>query len=314
MLAERILNFDRDGKFADVMELCLFNAVLTAMSYDGKAFTYINQLASSDRNLSKREDWFTVACCPPNMLRILGQIGGYIWTYNLDQEQDRGHVDVHLFIPSILNFKVGDAEVEIQQESNWPWAGDIDFQVKSATKNLDLSLRIPDWSLGYTLHPACPSAVLDKGYLTLPAEYLSASPSFRLSIPIRSEWVQQNPLAGHNIVALRRGPIVYCVEDIDNEWVQDHFRGTFVNTDACLSEQMVKDSVTEEQYVRITLHDGTCTMDMGKFAPGPSVSAAQFTRQLKDCEQISALHFVPYYFRANRGGRGQMRVGLWKQS
>ena len=69
---------DLDGKYADIMELCFYNSVSTGMSSDGRQFTYVNQLASSDTDLSQRAKWFTCACCPPNVTRLLGYIGGYL--------------------------------------------------------------------------------------------------------------------------------------------------------------------------------------------------------------------------------------------
>ena len=102
------------------MELCLYNTVLTSMSHDGKRFTYVNQPASSDDDLSQREEWFTCACCPPNVLRLLGQIGGYIWNH---QERPEGHsadIAVNLYISSTLSFKVPCGSVELTQESEWP--------------------------------------------------------------------------------------------------------------------------------------------------------------------------------------------------
>lgn len=128
------------------MELCLFNAVLTAMSYDGKRFTYVNQLASSDEDLSRREDWFTVACCPPNMLRILGQIGGFLWTHTSNVKEKAADIAVHLYSGSRLDFDVGGEAVQLTQETNWPWHGDVKFALKTALPNVNIKLRIPGWA------------------------------------------------------------------------------------------------------------------------------------------------------------------------
>lgn len=313
MLAERILRFDKDVRYSDVMELCLYNAVLTAMSWDGTAFTYVNQLASSDQNLSKREDWFTVACCPPNLLRILGQIGGYIWRYDCDNHTNRASIDVNLYVPSKLRFTVGDGEVEIRQDSKWPWAGEITFAIRSGIKDLSLNLRIPGWTSGWTLEPSCPMATIEKGYLSLPYDYLTSNQTFKLSIPLTSEWIVQNALSGRNTVSLRRGPIIYCVEDFDNTWVQDHFKGTFVDTNAVLIETEIKDDCTQDSYIRLTLENGTKVLDLSRVRPNPSMSETYFAEQLRASKDIEKLHFVPYYFRANRGGKGHMRVGLRRQ-
>jgi DUF1680 family protein len=142
MLAERILQYDLDRRFSDVMELCLYNAMLTAMSEDGTKFTYVNQLASSEKDLSKREEWFTCACCPPNVLRLLGQIGGYIYSHNEEKQQ----IDVHLYIPSEFKFKSGDHDAVLSQKSNWPWSGEVEFEVQGDSPPVNVALRVPGWA------------------------------------------------------------------------------------------------------------------------------------------------------------------------
>lgn len=133
------------------MELCLYNSVLTAMSHDGKAFTYVNQLASSEGDLSKRENWFTVACCPPNMLRLLGQIGGFAWSCDVDEASIAADISVNLFLPSKLSFQLGNEVVEIHQDTSWPWGELIAFKVGHTKANVTLRLRIPQWSAEFTV-------------------------------------------------------------------------------------------------------------------------------------------------------------------
>jgi DUF1680 family protein len=118
MLAERLLQIDLDSKFADIMELCFYNAVMTGMSVDGKRFTYINQLASSDKDLSKRAEWFTCACCPPNVTRLLGYIGGYLWSSKIDEEKKEVSIHVHMYSSATLRIQVGNSTVELGQKTN----------------------------------------------------------------------------------------------------------------------------------------------------------------------------------------------------
>lgn len=132
------------------MELCLFNAVLTSMSHDGKRFTYVNQLASSDTDPSKREEWFTCACCPPNVLRLVGQIGGYIWSHS--SKNETAEIIVHLYIPSTLSFDVNGSRIELSQDSDWPWRGDIEFKLTTGTTDATIKLRIPGWAATYEVN------------------------------------------------------------------------------------------------------------------------------------------------------------------
>ena len=135
------------------MELCFYNAVLTSMSSDGKRFTYDNQLASSDADLSRREEWFTCACCPPNVLRLLGQIGGYVWTYKSSQERNAADIVVNLYVSSTLKFEVGDTSVELMQESEYPWNGEVKFTLSSHLPNVNIKLRIPGWATSFKVCP-----------------------------------------------------------------------------------------------------------------------------------------------------------------
>lgn len=118
------------------------------MSHDGKKFTYVNQLASSSADLSQREEWFTCACCPPNVLRLLGQIGGYISTLE-KLSSESAHVTVHLYISSVSRFEAAGHSIEIEQQSDWPWDGDIKFAVKTDHSNFVMKLRIPGWADSY---------------------------------------------------------------------------------------------------------------------------------------------------------------------
>jgi DUF1680 family protein len=128
------------------MELCLYNAVLTGMSLDGKAFTYVNQLASSDNDLSERHEWFECACCPPNVTRTLGYMGGYIWSHNATETS--AIINVHLYTSATLRVPVSESVVEITQKTDWPWNGDVDFSIQTngPPAELQVRLRIPGWT------------------------------------------------------------------------------------------------------------------------------------------------------------------------
>jgi DUF1680 family protein len=144
------VKLDLDGKFADIMELCFYNAVMTGMSADGKRFTYVNQLASTDTDLSRRAEWFTCACCPPNVTRLLGYVSGYLWTSKVDDKSLS--VNVHMYSSATLSVDVGGTAVEIEQVSNWPWEGKIEFAVRNASDvHTTINLRIPGWATEWTV-------------------------------------------------------------------------------------------------------------------------------------------------------------------
>ncbi|KAJ4502054.1 hypothetical protein HRR83_000001 [Exophiala dermatitidis] len=355
MLAERILQYDLDRRFSDIMELCLYNAVLTSMSHDGTKFTYVNQLASSDQDLSKREEWFTCSCCPPNVLRLLGQIGGYIYSQNTTTTTTRTtQVAVHLYVSSTHEIEIlDDQRALLSQKTNWPWGGQVDFELRQPDNaQISLALRIPAWA-GHSWKlnpPPPPTATLEKGYLVLPSSWVSSNPSFSLHIPIIPRLVSPHPYTNQDILVLARGPIVYCVEDVDNPWVRDHFKSVILDASCCstMEERAISDPDTNDDYVALVVKNGAAAVfDPAAVKTSPTVTVQELDRivygigdkgldgvngvdggrngedhdgprrgpqangvAFSTVQLIDELTFVPYYFRANRGGRGQMRVGL----
>lgn len=124
--------------------------MLTGMSLDGKAFTYVNQMATCDQNPSnKREDWFECACCPPNVSRVLGHIGGYLWTATTNTPTS-ATVNVHLFASATLSYTLDGSQNKgftLTQKTNYPWDGTIKFEleVSSPEVQVKINLRIPEW-------------------------------------------------------------------------------------------------------------------------------------------------------------------------
>jgi DUF1680 family protein len=131
------------------MELCLYNAVFTAMSLDCRKFTYVNQLASSEKDLSERFGWFRCACCPPNILRFLGMIGGYLWNVSESNKSDTTQIDVHLYAPATFDFETLAGHASLRQECDWPRDGNIRFSLTGTIKNIQLKLRIPGWATSW---------------------------------------------------------------------------------------------------------------------------------------------------------------------
>ncbi|KAF1845869.1 glycoside hydrolase family 127 protein [Cucurbitaria berberidis CBS 394.84] len=314
MLAERLLKSDLDGRFTDIMELCLYNAVLTAMSPDGRNFTYVNQLASSDKDPSQRSSWFTCACCPPNMLRLFGHVGGYIYSTSSSSEPKHTEIIVHLYTGSTLKFEVDGKEASLTQETNWPWNGNVKFRFESPSENVSCKLRIPAWADDFHLSPSPPSLHVEKGYVSIPASWLAKNPSFELSIPMTPRLMKQHPLTNQDTISVARGPIVYCVEDVDNPWVTDHFRSLQLDPQCQFTERNVNDEGNNDNYIALTVEKGASLLDEGAFS-APSTKVNKWDEAVNHGELVEELHFVPYFLRASRGGRGQARVGLkhWRK-
>ncbi|KAH9900199.1 glycoside hydrolase family 127 protein [Xylariomycetidae sp. FL2044] len=319
MLAERLLHLDLNSKYADIIELCLYNNVMTGMSLEGSAFTYVNQLASSDADKSGREEWFDTSCCPPNVSRLFGSIGGYLWDYG--GSGNDAFINVHLYTTAQVTFEVDGRQITLEQKSNWPWEGSIQFQLRvQAPLDTTLRLRIPSWADGkYALTPSCSSAKVQNGYLILPPAYTAAHPAFTLDVGgFKPRFIAPHPYTNQNTLALARGPLVYCVEDFDNPWELDHFQNVGISAGTEVTEEEKVVDGLGERYIELRAAGWIRKLDqLDRQTPGVApcfpagVAVAAATQAATEVQQHQQeLVFVPYYLRANRGGRGHMRVGL----
>ncbi|KAI0012272.1 glycoside hydrolase family 127 protein [Xylariaceae sp. FL0662B] len=318
MLAERLLHLDLNAKYADIMELCLYNAVMTGLSLEGDAFTYVNQLASSESDKSRREAWFDTSCCPPNVMRLFGSIGGYMWDYG-GKGKDV-FVNVHLYTTARVEFQVGEQQIVLEQKSNWPWEGNILFQLQApASANVTLKLRIPAWARQQFMLTPSPNkpANLKNGYLTLPPSYTSANRAFSLAIHgFAPRHIAPHPYTNQRTLALARGPLVYCVEDVDNPWEANHFRDVGIRPGAAVVEEEREIGPGGERYVALRSVGWVRKVADGEPGAGAGAGAWMVEEEKEEDGEGEALGeqreltFIPYYLRANRGGRGHMRVGL----
>lgn len=114
------------------------------------------------------------------------------------------------------------------------------------------------------------------------------------------------------ITAVARGPLIYCLEDVDNTWVDDHFRTLTFDPSSPISGSTKTDAETGETYIMLTASGPFPFLDVNDLSLSPGV-ISNVTGQ-KKANFVDELYFIPYYYRANRGGKGHMRVGLRKTS
>ncbi|KAH7026431.1 uncharacterized protein B0I36DRAFT_414872 [Microdochium trichocladiopsis] len=330
MLAERLLHLDLDSRYADVMELCLYNTVMGAMGLDGRSFTYVNQLASSEKDNDRRESWFETSCCPPNLMRLFGSIGGYLWDYG-SPAADEVFVNVHLYTTAEVSFETGGgAKVSFAQLSDWPQDGKVSFQIKApSTLKTTIRLRWPSWSPDYKITPSTAEEFeCVGGYIVIPSSYTSKHSEFTVDFDgFAPRQVYPHPYTNQHVVALARGPVVYCVEDTDNPWEKDHFRDTGLARHGEIQERsrsmpmpLGSGDQAEKQchYIELQAKGWTRKHEKGSDTRGrgrgqKSIRQAYAAEKEADNEEAVTLVFLPYYLRANRGGRGMMRVGLLRE-
>lgn len=215
----RMLQITADAKYADIVELALYNSVLSGISLEGKEFFYNNPLNVSkdlpfkQRWSRQREGYIALSnCCAPNVTRTIAEVSNY--AYNLSKEG----LYVNLYGSNHLKTKnLNGEEIEIEQETNYPWFGKVILKIVKAPKSDQaFFLRIPGWSQGGTVSVNS-KTITEK---ILPGTYLKINQKWKkgdvieLNIPMPIELMEANPLVEEdkNQIAVKRGPIVYCVE------------------------------------------------------------------------------------------------------
>jgi len=210
----RLLQLDGDSRFADVMERALYNGTISGLSLSGDKFFYVNPLSS--RGNHHRQDWFGCACCPPNIARLIASVGGYAYS---QAERD---AYVHLYVQSKATLQVGGRKVILRQKTDYPWDGKIEIAVEPEQPlAFGLNLRIPGWCGGATISvndkPIAVAPILQKGYARIEREWKKGD-RVVLALAMPVERIEAHPAVREDIgrVALQRGPVVYCLEGVDN--------------------------------------------------------------------------------------------------
>ncbi len=219
-----------ESKYIDVLERSLYNGALDGLSLSGDRFFYGNPLAS--KGTHNRREWFGTACCPSNIARLVASLGDYIYGKSNDG------IWVNLFVGSNTNIKLKEVEIPIQLETDYPYDGKVKISLNPASETkFGLHLRIPNWATNepfvgnlYNYLPENQSVIevlvnnkkvnyqIENGYAIIEKVWKKGD-EVVLNLPMnvkkviaRSELKQNN-----DRVAIQRGPLVYCVEGIDND-------------------------------------------------------------------------------------------------
>ena len=226
----RLFLLHGDAKYFDVLERTLYNGLISGISLDGGSFFYSNPLAS-DSGYS-RKPWFGCACCPSNISRFVPSLPGYVYAV-----KDR-QVYVNLFLSNRAELKVNDKKVVLEQETSYPWKGDIRLKVLQGNQPFGMNVRIPGWVRGSVLpsdlyayadhqQPAYRVMVngqevegeLHNGYLTINRKW-KKNDVVEIHFDMLPRLVKANEkvAADRGRVAVERGPVVYCAEWSDNDF------------------------------------------------------------------------------------------------
>ena len=209
----RMLKLTGDARYADIMELSLYNALAAGVSLTGDTFCYVTPLAS--RGDFKRDPWFGVPCCPTTIARFLPALGRYIYNQSTDG------LWVNLFIASELNTKLAGKKVTMRQSGSYPWDGKIKFTVSTeGPQDFVLRVRIPGWAAraDFQVNGEAVSPQVVNGYAEIHRAW-SNGDRVELALPMDVQRLQANPqiVYDHGKYAIRRGPLIYCLEQADQK-------------------------------------------------------------------------------------------------
>lgn len=201
-----------ESQYMNVLERSLYNAALDGVSLSGDRFFYVNPLASEGNH--HRKEWYGTACCPSNISRLLPSLGDYLYAV------EGNRVWVNLYVASEGRFTVQGEELLIEQQTNYPWSGDIQITLKKvAPKPMELQMRIPEWNKQFRvmINGDKVKATRNRfGYVSILREWKPGDRvELKLDMPIEVVSADPRVKANEGKRAIQRGPLVYCLEEAD---------------------------------------------------------------------------------------------------
>jgi hypothetical protein len=295
-----------DSKYMDVLERTLYNGLISGVGLDGKSFFYTNAMevrnGFSHNDIEReRSGWFQCSCCPTNICRFIPAVPGYMYA------QKESDLYVNLFISSTANLIINNKPVQVVQQNNYPWEGDLRFTIQTAKANsFKLLIRIPGWALNTTVPSDLYSFQKNAG--VKPTIQINGEPvtyeiqngfavidrawkkndEVLVSLPMEIKQVVANEKIRDNIgkVALQRGPIVFCAEWADNNGKAGNI---IVPAGAAFSTEY-----------KSTLLNGIMTLKT-------EVPVVSITGTESITTERKTVTMIPYYSWANRG-KGEMTI------
>lgn len=285
----RMQNLEVNSAYADTVERALYNGILSGISMDGKSFFYENPLeidpdfnnvnsstqAKQRFPITERVEVFSCSCCPPNVVRVLASVAGYLYT----------DADDTLLVNQYMSSETTYEHTHITQQTAYPADGVI--RIRCTTDKKYVALRIPGWCRSFQL--SC-SYELKNGYAYVcAADAQDLLLTLDMSVTAVAANRRVHDAAGR--VAIMRGPVVYCIEGVDNG---KDLKCVSIDTKAgyrLLPADFLLPSIGATGYV-------------------PKASDALYAPADDACDQIQ-LKLIPYYAFANRGTT-EMQVWILK--
>ena len=299
LFGRRMAQITGEAHYMDIVEKALYNTVLAGIAMDGKSFFYVNPLevwpencidhSSMDHVKPVRQKWFGCACCPPNIARTLASLGEYLY-FKGEKE-----LYINLFVSSKVTVFEG---FTIEQVTRYPFENEVIVKIRAEEVYEGMiGIRVPDYAKGMKIFMEGKEVnfQVEKGYARLEGQWKEEEIRIVFDIPAR--FMRANPLVRADVgkVAVQKGPLVYCLEQIDNG---ENLSALFVDTKEELKEEYREDVL-----------NGTLMLHAkGKRMIEDWEEETLYSDRTYQWEEVD-LTFIPYCYWGNRG-YGEMMVWI----
>ena len=331
--AWRMTLAETDSRYADMAERALYNGALAGISLDGKGYFYVNPLEVTPRLADYREDlahvethrlpWFGCACCPTNIARLLGSVAQYAYSY--DSSHDSAAIFVHQYIPSKTELPIENSRIGFELQTGYPWDGALRIRLSLKVDcRFAVHLRIPSWckccehcdpSVGrnpcegrrlYSLKvngqecescEDCESPSANNGYIALERLWQDGD-IIEFDMKMEARLIRANTKVAEQVgkVAIAYGPLIYCVEEIDN---------------GAELQELIIDSRAKIETSAQNIAPGMdgVVLRLGGYRER-STDAALYSPHNHITREAVTIIAIPYFQWGNRCQNGEMRVWL----
>ncbi|MBQ3150244.1 MAG: glycoside hydrolase family 127 protein [Clostridia bacterium] len=283
MFCGRMSLCNPDSKYADIAETALYNGTISGISLDGKRFFYENPLeinlserratatVSKHVPISQRVEVFGCSCCPPNVTRFIASIADYIYSLNDDT----------LFVHQYMQSEAAFGDAKLTMETDYPFDGRINLHIEGMAGKT-VAVRIPSWCTDFSISE---EYEIRKGYAFV--KITDDSFTLNIDLPMQAKWYEALPKVWEDAgkIALKKGPIVYCAEGVDNENIFASFVDIFESIEEGFDDSIGVPTLTASGYLKSACE--CCT--------------PLLYRPVKGDYRPIKMRFIPYYAFANRG-------------
>ncbi|HOL31357.1 MAG TPA: glycoside hydrolase family 127 protein [Anaerohalosphaeraceae bacterium] len=301
---KRMLDITADARYADILELAFYNGILSTISLDGKEFFYTNPLRVVQdepfemRWSRQRQPYISCFCCPPNTVRMIAESARYAYSIS------EAGLYVHLYGSNTLDTQLADGSpIKLRQQTNYPWEETIQITMEKAPAyQTALFLRIPGWAKEARVEiNGKPAGEMPKpeSYFQIQRRW-AAGDQVRLVLPMPVQFIEANPFVeeARNQTAVKRGPIVYCLESAD---LMDNVKPMDI---AIGRKQKLTSRFDPSLLGGVVVLEGIAMQRIGQ--PWQDVLYREISEQ--DPRPLN-IRLIPYYAWGNRG-KGEMTVWM----